>query len=590
MQAFSDVLLGWADDRRQEGRERPLLQRSAGKWVFGDEQKRIVQDRVCFDLQTPPRESGRILWVYANPYIDLLAGPYGLEILDSICRESGFVTKLTNPFTEFLDPMRGLQELVDRFQPQMIGISFRNMDDALIIHSLDGDPESVDTLEMFPEVRRVAEALRGFRGPVFIGGAAFGMSPEQFLDALQLEYGIYGAADPAISQLCEAWTSDVLGADPGDHGKFRELWSQLPSALWREGGAVRRNDAARTRVLTQTPRIKRTWAFSYKNVRDYLPEPVRGAQGCPLACSYCVESVNRMRMSFRSVEQVVDEIEFSLRRYGIRVFHIADSEANVPMDRLTGLAKEIVRRNLHHEILWTAYLNARPFEAAAIPLLVESGLYRFKFAFDHFDDRVLQSYHKNFREKDLEAILDAFEPYIGHIQLYAGILLGGPGEDESTLAYAMQRMKEHAKRGFTFYYNVGVRIYPGTPFGKQFLENPDASGYYGPGKSDGGLSALIYSAPEAPRVLAARLEERFQDTPRVFRMNKEKTTGIGYEAYRQYLVAWNAWLDGRWQEAYATLDGIEQLEQLREGVALQRLLRMKLRQTVPTNLLGGGSR
>nr|WP_283809154.1 radical SAM protein [Tumebacillus amylolyticus] len=392
---------------------------------------------------------------------------------------------------------------------------------------------------------------------------------------MQLEFGVIGAADYAIAKLCELWSPDLL-ATQGLEG-FRRLWSQLPGAVWKEQGSFHRTVALRTRVLNQSTRIRRTWTFSYKNKRDYLPEPVRGAQGCALACSYCVESVNRTRMSSRSIEQVVDEIEFSLRRYGIRVFHMADSEANIPFQRLTDLARELIRRNLHHEILWTAYLNVLPFEADAIPLLVESGLYRFKFAFDHFADDILKSYHKNFREKDLDALLDAFEPYIGQVQLYAGILLGGPGEDETTLQYAMDRMKQHAKRGFTFYYNVGVRIYPGTPFGLQFLEDRTQAGYYGPGKHDDGLSALVYSAPQSPRVLAARVEEFFQNSPRVFRMNKEKTTGIGYEGYRRFLVAWHAWLDGRSIDALQILEETENLHLLREGLVLQRLLRMRTR-------------
>ena len=129
-------------------------------------------------------------------------------------------------------------------------------------------------------------------------------------------------------------------------------------------------------------------------------------------------------MSWRSVEDVVDEMEFSLMHYGIQVFHLADSEANLPFRRLTDLATEILRRGLEKYILWTAYLNVKPFDTSAIPLLISAGLYRFKFAIDHFHDDMLTSYHKNFRERDIEVLLDNFQPFLNQTQFYAGILLG----------------------------------------------------------------------------------------------------------------------------------------------------------------------
>lgn len=571
--AFADVLFGWANNRAETAASRQCLQAPDGHLLFGSEHIHLAQERVLFDLQHPPQERGRILWVFANPYIDLLAGPYGLEILDGICRESGFVTRITNPFVEFLDPIEGLQRLLKDFQPDMIGISLRNIDDALVIHSLEGDAESVDTLDLLANVKCLVDSLQAVEKPIFIGGAAFSTAPDQFLAYFQLEFGVVGAGEAAIQELCTLWNAGLLQRE-GMTG-FRKLWSELPSAVWREHDAYRHNPAQQTRILVQSPLIRRTWAYTYKNRRDCMPEPVRGSQGCALGCSYCIESVNRKSMSWRPVQHVVDEIEFTFRRYGVRVFHLADSEANIPFQRFIDLAEALISRNLHEEILWTAYLNVKPFDTQAIPLLHTSGLYRFKFAFDHFSDQMLHSYHKNFREKDLEKLLDGFEPYGHQIQLYAGILLGGPGETEETLQYAVRRMKEHTRKGWTFYYNVGVRVYPGTPFGQRFLASPEASDYYGPGKADAGISPLIYCSPQAPRLLARRLEKTFADTPRVFRMNKERSLAIGYEGFRRFMVAWHAWLDGRGQEAAHILAETEGLHLLREGVVLQRLLRMR---------------
>lgn len=574
--ALAQLVLGRTATQEQSGRSGRLC--TDGTLTMSLTEQLLARDRILFDLQGPPKQAkGRILWVFANPYIDLIAGPYGLDILDGIAKRHGFQTHFVNPYLESLDPQAGLLEAIRRTRPDLIGVSFRNIDDALIVHRLEGDPQSIDTHDLVGGVTQLLQVLGQFDGPVIVGGAAFGTAPERFLHQFQLDYGIIGAADRAIDQLCADWSP--LERSGEWRAGFERVWSTLPGAVWRTGDTFARREGSRTRELQQTPRIRRTLPYTLLNKRDWLPEPVRGAQGCALGCSYCVESVNRKQMSWRQVGEVVDEMEFAMRHYGLQVFHLADSEANVPFSRLTDLADEIVRRGLDGHLLWTAYLNVKPFDTAAIPLLSRSGLYRFKFALDHFHDSMLKSYHKNFREDDIAQLLDGFAPYLRQTQFYAGVLLGGPGESEETLACAVQRMKEEAARGFTFYYNVGVRVYPGTPFAEQWQRAADPTHYYGPGLHDGAVSPLVYCAPQAPRPLAARLESVFADTPRVFRMNQEKILEIGYEGYRRYLIAWHAWLAGRESEAAAILDQIENLHVLRQGMALRRLLRLRSRRS-----------
>lgn len=539
--------------------------------VLSSHQLLQIRDRVRFELQGPPQqERGRILWVYANPYTDTIAGPYGLDILSQIARNLGFRTRITNPFVEAMEPEDGLRNLVRSYRPHLIGVSLRNIDDALIVHSANGAPDTIDTRDLLSDVRRLLSVLDGFDGPTILGGAAFGTAPEVFLKMLGLPYGVIGAADAALAQLCEVWR-------PEEHGPaaFHTIWRGLPGAVWRDNECYKRNPPARERMLVQAPALQRTLPYLMLERRDRLPVAVRGSQGCALGCSYCLESVNRKTVTWRNVIAVVDEMEFAQRHYGARVFHLTDSEANIPFSRLTDLADEILRRGLGDRILWTAYLNVRPFEPEAVPLLAASGLYRLKFAFDHFHDEMLRSYHKNFREADLTRLLTGLALHAQRVQVMAGILLGGPGETEETLAYAVQRMEAEASRGIVFYYNTGVRVYPGTPYAARWAAAPDEPGYFGPGRKDGGISPLVYCAPLPPRLLAARLELRFANIPGIFRMSQVRSCTLGYEGYRRFLVAWHAWLRGCQGEAAAVLDGIPNLDTDRQAFALRRLIRMR---------------
>ena len=73
----------------------------------------MARDRILFEFHAPPiQQRGRILWIFANPYTDLIAGPYGLDILNGISREHGYQTLLVNPFLDYLDPIQGLREVI----------------------------------------------------------------------------------------------------------------------------------------------------------------------------------------------------------------------------------------------------------------------------------------------------------------------------------------------------------------------------------------------------------------------------------------------------------------------------------------------
>lgn len=587
--ALARVIFGWADAGREGSEERDSIRIENGRLLLSEVHALRARDRVCFDLQSPPtEESGRLLWIFANPYTDTLTGPYGLELLAQTAKEHGFASRICNPFVEFLNPAQGLRSLIDSYQPDLLGISLRNLDDALIVHELDGDPHTVDTQDLFAEVRQLLAELRDFSGPVVVGGAAFGTAPELFLEQLGLQYGLIGTGEAAIRDLCAAWRPHESPSDAASE-TFHKIWTRLPGAIWRsEPSAYARNPMSRERHLQQPAAVQRLLPYVLMNRWDRLPEAIRGSQGCAIGCKYCLESVNRKIVSWRGVEEVVDEIEFALHHYGSRQFHLTDSEANIPFTRLTDLAEEIMRRGLDGHVLWTAYLNVRPFEPDAVPLLAASGLYRLKFAFDHFHDDMLRGYGKNFREADILQLIEGLARYREHAQLMAGVLLGGPGESEETLAYAIRRMREAAGTGISFYYNAGVRLYPGTPFA-ELLKDPSAAPHlYGEGKTDDALSPLVYCAPKPPRELARELEERFADHPGIFRMNQVKSCALGREGYRRFLVAWHAFLDGREEEALQILEEIPHLHADRQAQIFHRLLRIRKVHRLPTPALKGG--
>lgn len=197
--AVARVVIGWPDlGAPGDGRAAPPL----------DAAHRLrARDRVRFRLQEPPRAArGRILWLAANPFMDPPAGPYGLEILSHVARGHGFDDRIVNPFVELVDPAEGLRALIERFDPHLIGLSLRNLDDALIVKTTrEGSDAAVDVHDMLASARDLVAALAGFTGPVLVGGSGFSCAPQLLLADLGLEWGCVGTGEEAVDALCRSW-------------------------------------------------------------------------------------------------------------------------------------------------------------------------------------------------------------------------------------------------------------------------------------------------------------------------------------------------------------------------------------------------
>jgi hypothetical protein len=94
------------------------------------------------------------------------------------------------------------------------------------------------------------------------------------------------------------------------------------------------------------------------------------------------------------------------------------------------------------------------------------------------------------------------------LKVSASVLFGAPGESLSTIEYAIRYIREYAAKGIEFYYNVGLRLYPGTPLFNDWSQGRlDSRLCYGPGRFDDGQSPLIYCAPGSPRIVARRIAD-----------------------------------------------------------------------------------
>ena len=375
---------------------------------------------------TPQR---RILLVSANRHREPYpVYPLGLSYLKSYLRRRMPHYEVLL-FDCNLGSVAQLEEFIRREQPDMVGVSLRNVDGA---NSLREGNFLPGYLEITQAVRRASQA------PLLIGGAGFSIFPHYFMEATGADYGLAGEGEESLAQLLEALDE---GREP--HGI---------DGLFVRGGSPEEEGYPRPRrcyLRSLDVEFEEEWVAYYWKYSGMLN--IQTKRGCPYGCVYCSYPVIDGRtMRTLDAAKIVDDILRLKQRMGV------DSVFNICPEFNAQLAEELIRREAG--IRWGAYFTPAGLGREELELYRRSGLTHIEFGTESFDDATLEAYGKRFTFDD---VLHASEAALAANVYYAHFLiLGGVGETMQSIGRSIDNSR-HIRHSVFFPY-VGMRIYPHT--------------------------------------------------------------------------------------------------------------------------------
>jgi radical SAM superfamily enzyme YgiQ (UPF0313 family) len=441
----------------------------------------------------------RVLLVHANPFQRVTPVPaYGLERVRTAAEEAGAEVELLDPFLVSEDPLGLARETAERFQPDIVGLGIRIIDDCIVVDRLEGDAP-IDVSFLLPEIRELRNALaEAAPDAMFVaGGAGFSACPQECLDYLDVEYGVVGAGEAAIAAL----VSDTSrGQTPG---------------LVRKGQA----DGIGAYHLGFAGPTRREPLYAPAN-----SFPVRTRIGCAMQCVYCTAANLGRQHANGGLDVVLDELartvsEARERGVGRVPIFFADDEFNLPDERHPISVLEGLReRGLDRHITWRAYFNPTPFSPEFADLVRETNGH-VSITVDSAADSLLETAQKPFRRRHLDALV----ALLGEKGVSAdlGLIFGLPGETEDTIAETIEFVRA-LPESIEVVYSAGARVYPHTPLAAIGRREPERL----VGADDPTfLTPVVYSSPWPPRELARRLDEQLRDLPNVSRVGVAYRTG-----------------------------------------------------------------
>ena len=384
----------------------------------------------------------RVLLISANTEtINMPVLPLGLACVDEAARSAGHDVKLVDLMDQ-QDTRLVLQDAVDGFQPEVIGISVRNIDD----QCMENPGFLLDSVKDFVnDCRSLSDA------PVVLGGAGYSIFPESALAYLGADMGIQGEGEIAFVTLLERLSRKAdLSGIPGLYLPDRGIQGNMRLTKDLNGCPL------------PLPGARQWTSFVSPNQEIWLPFQTR--RGCPLNCSYCsTATIEGKILRKHSPTRVVA----ALSRYveaGFEHFFFVDNTFNLPLSYAKDFCDQLAKAKLN--LSWRCILYPWRVDEALVEKMAEAGCKEVSLGFESGSEKILRAMNKKFQLEEVRRTSERLKRY--GIRQMGFLLLGGPGENrktvEESLAFADSLDLEAMK------ITMGIRIYPYTDLARTAIK------------------------------------------------------------------------------------------------------------------------
>jgi radical SAM superfamily enzyme YgiQ (UPF0313 family) len=205
----------------------------------------------------------RVLLIAANTeQLNMLTLPLGLGLVAAATRRAGHQVTFLDLLTA-AEPLAEIRAAIHTAEPEVIGISVRNIDD-----QSRAQPRML--LEKVRDV--VAECRAHSSAPIVLGGPGYSIFPAAVLAYLEADIGVWGEGEEVFPALVDRLER---GEEP----------TGLPGVLVRDGPAPM--ERASVSALDDVPLWDDVLQASLSPGQPGVWLPLQCRRGCPNACSYC---------------------------------------------------------------------------------------------------------------------------------------------------------------------------------------------------------------------------------------------------------------------------------------------------------------
>ena len=177
-----------------------------------------------------------------------------------------------------------------------------------------------------------------------------------------------------------------------------------------------------------------------------IPEPrsrlIATNRGCVNRCDFCYDRKAWQKFRLRDPADIVDEIEYNIRAYGIRNFHFVDSATNGSSKHLESLCELMARRVPGISVSTSMMITSR-LTADTVRQMRQAGFTKFYFGLESGSPTVLKAMRKSDDLKQARRVLLLTRKAGIRNEIF--LMVGHPSEGEEEFQQTLRFLRKNRK-------------------------------------------------------------------------------------------------------------------------------------------------
>ncbi len=198
-------------------------------------------------------------------------------------------------------------------------------------------------------------------------------------------------------------------------------------------------------------------AYDLFHMDRYPLHRIATSRGCPYKCSFCNStSIWDNHWRKRSAENVIDEIEFIIKKYKKKTFSFNDNSFNIDINRVHLFCDLIIERDIN--ILWSTPVRVENISIELAQKMKSSGCYNVGIGIESANNGLLDRIGKKISIAKISESIHIFKE--AGIEVLGQFVIGSPGETLETVKESLAFAKQ-SELDFVMFYSV--LPFKGTP-------------------------------------------------------------------------------------------------------------------------------
>jgi anaerobic magnesium-protoporphyrin IX monomethyl ester cyclase len=279
----------------------------------------------------------------------------------------------------------------------IIDLTIRNITDNTLIQFIKKkEPLLVGLAALTPYYLNMKEIAKIIKKelpaiPIVLGGIHPSILPKESLNECDADYVVIGEGEQTLLELSLILkeSGDVSHVTGIAFKRGREIIINPPRTL------IDDLDTLPFPSWTKIDPRKYPHAPHGFIMMKNLVAPLMSSRGCPYKCSYCAScKFWNQRIRFRTATNVVDEIEYLQKSFGVKEFHFWDDNLTLNRSHILGICKEILRRRLKLYLSTPNGVRVDTLDEKILLIMKKAGFYHLTFSVESGSSMILKQSQK----------------------------------------------------------------------------------------------------------------------------------------------------------------------------------------------------